>query len=96
MQIINGNGTESYIKCINADCEILPANVLMGRHPQLLHSIQIVYCGIHEIDARTVAERDFTGIFFSPWYCPIWLRDEQAAELGTKTIERSSLRTKEP
>jgi len=93
MQLVNGDGSPSYRKCIDHNCEELPTGVLKGVHPRRF-AIQILFCDNHESVAQVVAMRDFKGIRFQFLQDPLWLRDAQERELRSMQ-EQPFLRTKE-
>jgi len=80
MQVVNGAGTQSRLKCINSECKGLPTGILKGKHPRGFE-IQIQYCESHADEAKAVAIKDFARIFFEGVFAPPWLRKAQEREM---------------
>lgn len=80
MQIVNGAGTRSRLKCINSECKGLPTGILKGKHKRGFE-IQIQYCKSHEGEAKAVAIQQFGGIFFEGSFAPPWLKKAQENEI---------------
>ena len=80
MQVVNGAGNQSRLKCINSECKGLPTGILRGRHKRG-YEIQIQHCETHEGEAKAVAIQQFSGIFFEGIFAPPWLRKAQENEM---------------
>lgn len=93
MQLVNGDGSKSYRKCINIDCTDLPTGVLRGKHPKG-YEIQILHCDKHLDDAISTAVSQFAGIFFEGSFALPWLKKAQENELRSN-IEQSGRNQKE-